>query len=112
LDHSLELIEPEAVDGFEVEALAAAQIENRAKASVYPLLCASPVAVEYLDRRSIRPSASSHIETPSVHSAVPYGRSKPLDFKIFPIPHLAKATAAGTGKCYAAVRRVIRLEAD
>jgi hypothetical protein len=75
LDHRLELIESEAVDGFEVEALAALRIENCASPSVYPFLRASPVALEYLDERSVRPSASSHIETLSVHTAAPYGRA-------------------------------------
>jgi hypothetical protein len=84
LDNRLELIEPEAVDGFEVEALAAAQIENCASTCVYPLLCASPIAVEYLDWRSVRCSASSHIETLSVHTALPDRRAKPLDFRNFP----------------------------
>jgi hypothetical protein len=109
LDHRLELIEPEAVDGFEIEALAAAQIENCASTCVNPLLCASPIAVEDLDWRSVRCSASSHIETLSVHTAVPDRRAKPLYFKDGPIPRLVKAMAAGTGKYYRAVRRVIRL---
>src|SRR5215471_5341958 len=104
LDHRLELVESEAVDGFEVEALAAAQIGNRAKAGVNPLLCASPVAVEYLDWRSIRRSASCNIETLSVHTAVPCGRADPLDFKDLPIPRLVKARRAPTGKYYRAVR--------
>ena len=61
LNHRLVLIETEAVDSFEVEALAAMWIENRTSTSVYPLLCASPVALEYLDKRSVSRSASSHI---------------------------------------------------
>ena len=61
LNHRLVLIETEAVDSFEVEALAALWIENCTSTSVYPLLCASPVALEYLDKRSVSRSASSHI---------------------------------------------------
>jgi hypothetical protein len=61
LNHRLVLIETEAVDSFEVEALAAVWIENCTSTSVYPLLCASPVALEYLDKRSVSRSASSHI---------------------------------------------------
>ena len=44
-----------------VEALATRRIEDLARSRVEPPLCDGPVALEYLDKRSVSRSAYSHI---------------------------------------------------
>ncbi len=107
LDHCLEHVDPGGLDGFEVEALADDRIDDLTRKRVGPPLGAGSVAVENLDDRPVRPSASSNVET----FAGDIGRSEALYFNAFPIPHLENIVPAGRGLCRRTVGRAKHLEA-